>query len=201
MRTSPKPRFLAFIFLLVVGIALTSTCVALYNLEAASERTSFFLIGVVGLGLAVVSGWLFYAHRLAQARLDEVTALQAGILHSANIAVISVDSAGIVRSFNPTAERWLGWRADELVGLKTPVLFHDSAEIEGYARELSTALGLKIKPDFNVLVGKVRAGLSTVDEREWTYVRKDGSRFPVWLSVTAMRNKRGQITGYFGVAS
>jgi signal transduction histidine kinase/PleD family two-component response regulator len=201
MRTSPKTSVPVFIFLLVVGFALISTCVALYNLEAASKPTSFLIVGVVGLSLAAVSGWLFYAHRLAQSRLHEITALQTGILHNANVAVLAVDSTGILRSFNPTAERWLGWRADELVGLKTPVVFHDSTEIEDYARELSVALGLKIKPGFNVLVEKLRAGLSTVDEREWTYLRKDGSRFPVWLSVTALRNKRGHITGYFGVAS
>ncbi len=156
---------------------------------------------MAGLGLAIISSWLFYAHRRAQARLHEVTALHTGILQNANVAVISTDSTGIIRSFNPTAERWLGWRADELVGLKTLVCFHDPAEIDDYARELSTTLGLKIKPGFDVFVEKVRAGLAAVDEREWTYVRKDGSRFPVWLSVTALRNKRGHVTGYFGVAS
>jgi len=201
MRSPPKPPVPAFIFFLVIGLALLSTCIALYNLEAASQRTSLLVISVISLGLVVVIGWLFHAHRRAQARLHEITALQTGILQSANVAVISTDSAGIIRSINPAAERWLGWPADELVGLKTFVCFHDPAEIEAYARELSAALGLKIKPGFDVFVEKVRAGLSTVDEREWSYVRKDGSRFPVWLSLTALRNKRGHITGYFSVAS
>jgi two-component system sensor histidine kinase/response regulator len=201
MPTSTKPPVPTLLFFLVVAFALISAGVALYNLEAASKQASFLIIGTVGLGLATFSGWLFYAHRRAQSRLHEVTALQTGILQNANVAVVSVDPAGIIRSFNPTAERWLGWRADEVIGLKTPVGFYDPAEIEAYAGELSAALGLKIKPGFDVFVEKVRAGLSTVDEREWTFVRKDGSRFPVWLSVTALRNKRGHITGYFGVAS
>jgi PAS domain S-box-containing protein len=182
-------------------MVLLSTCIALYNLETASQRSGLLIVSMVSFGLVVVVGWLFYAHRHTQTRLHEVTALQTGILQSANVAVISTDSAGNIRSVNPTAERWLGWRADELIGVKTPVSFHDPAEVEEYARALSTTLGLKIKPGFDVFVGKVRASLSTVDEREWTYVRRDGSRFPVWLSVTALRNKRGQITGYFGVAS
>jgi PAS domain S-box-containing protein len=201
MPTSTKPPVPAFTFFLVVGLALLSTCIALYNLEAASQRISLLIISAISFGLVAVVGWLFNAHRHSQARLHEITALQTGILQNANVAVISTDSAGIIRSFNPTAERWLGWRADELIGLKTLVGFHEPSEIEDYARELSAALGLKIKPGFDVFVEKVRANLSTVDEREWSYVRKDGSRFPVWLSVTALRNKRGHITGYFGVAS
>jgi signal transduction histidine kinase/DNA-binding response OmpR family regulator len=201
MPASTKTSISAFIFFLVVGLALLSTCIALYNLEAASQRISLLVISAISFGLVAVIGWLFYAHRHAQTRLHEITALQTGILQNANVAVISTDAAGIIRSFNPTAERWLGWRADQLVGLKTLVCFHDPAEIEDYARELSAGLGLKIKPGFDVFVEKVRGGLSPVDEREWTYVRKDGSRFPVWLSVTALRNKRGHITGYFGVAS
>ncbi|HXC01917.1 MAG TPA: response regulator [Opitutaceae bacterium] len=201
MPTSSKTSVSAFVFFLVVGLSLLSTCIALYNLEAASQRTSLLIISAISFGLVVVVGWLFSAHRRAQTHLHEITALQTGILQNANVAVVSTDAAGLIRSFNPTAERWLGWRADELVGLKTLVCFHDPAELEDYARELSTALSLKIKPGFDVFVEKVRAGLSPVDEREWTYVRKDGSRFPVWLSVTALRNKRGHITGYFGVAS
>ncbi len=201
MRPSTKPPVSAFIFFLVVGLALLSTCIALYNLEAASQRTSLLIISAISFGLVVVVGWLFSAHRRAQTHLHEITALQTGILQNANVAVVSTDAAGLIRSFNPTAERWLGWRADELVGLKTLVCFHDPAELEDYARELSATLSLKIKPGFDVFVEKVRAGLSPADEREWTYVRKDGSRFPVWLSITALRNKRGHITGYFGVAS
>ncbi|HXB02823.1 MAG TPA: response regulator [Opitutaceae bacterium] len=201
MSTPKKLPVSTFVFFLVVGLALLSTCIALYNLEATSQRTSLLVISAISFGLVVVVGWLFSAHRRAETHLHEITALQTGILQNANVAVISTNSAGIIRSFNPTAERWLGWRADELIGLKTLVCLHDPAEIEAYARELSTALGLKIKPGFDVFVEKVRASLSPADEREWSYVRRDGSRFPVWLSVTALRNKRGHITGYFGVAS
>jgi two-component system sensor histidine kinase/response regulator len=201
MPNPQKPAHPAFIFIPVAGLALISTCIALYNLGAASERTSFLIIGAVGLGLTAVSAWFFYINRLAQARLHEITTLQTGILHNANIAVISADPSGIIRSFNPTAERWLGWQAKELVGLKTLDAFHDSTELENYARELSIEPGRKITPGFDALVEKVRTGFNAVDEREWIYIRKDGSRFPAWLSVTALRNKRGRITGYFGVAS
>ena len=105
MRTSPKPPVPAFIFLLVIGLALISTCIALYNLEAAGQRTSFLVVSVVGLGLAIVSGWLFYAHRHTQARLHEITALQTGILQNANVAVISTNSAGVIRWTRSAASR------------------------------------------------------------------------------------------------
>jgi two-component system sensor histidine kinase/response regulator len=201
MRNSPKQPVPFMLFLLVVGLALVSTWLTFHNLEAVASPRSSFIIGLVGFGLASISIWLFYAHRHAQTRLHEITALQTGIIRNANVAVISTSPTGVIRSFNPTAERWLGWRADEVVGHKTPIAFHDSAEIEQYARDLSAGSGLKIAPGFDVLAGKVRAGLDTVDEREWTYVRKDGSRFPVWLSFAALRSKRGHITGYFSVAS
>ena len=36
---------------------------------------------------------------------------------------------------------------------------------------------------------------------EWTYIRKDGSRFPVLLSVSAVRNQNGDVIGFLGVGS
>ncbi|HXA81101.1 MAG TPA: hypothetical protein VNV14_07510, partial [Opitutaceae bacterium] len=75
MSTSKKLPVSTFVFFLVVGLALLSTCIALYNLEATSQRTSLLVISAISFGLVVVVGWLFSAHRRAETHLHEITAL------------------------------------------------------------------------------------------------------------------------------
>ena len=126
-------------------------------------------------------------------------ALQQAILDSANYTIISTTVDGIITTFNQTAERWLGYSAAELVGKTTPILIHDRQEVEQRARELSQELRVTIQPGFDAFVAKARRG--EPDEWEWTYIRKDGSRFPVRLSITALRDERGKITGFLGIGS
>ena len=125
--------------------------------------------------------------------------LQQAILDSANYTIISTTTDGIITAFNRTAERWLGYAAAEVVGKATPIIIHDRREVEGRSQELTRELGVKIEPGFEVFVAKARRG--EPDEREWTYIRKDGSRFPVRLSVTALRGDRNEITGFLGIGS
>ena len=80
----------------------------------------------------------------------------------------------------------LGYRASELIDKATPALFHDPLEVAQRAAEFSTELGIEIEPGFEVFVARARLHLP--NEYEWTYFRKDGSRFPVLLSATALRN-------------
>lgn len=77
-------------------------------------------------------------------------------------------------------------------------MLHDPEEIEARALELSAELGCKIEPGFEVFIAKSRAGLS--DEHEWTYVRKGGSRFPVRVALTELRDSDFQVYGYLSVA-
>ena len=126
-------------------------------------------------------------------------ALQQAILDSANYTIVSTDVDGIITTFNKTAERWLGYQAAEVVGKTTPMLIHDRQEVERRSRELSQELGVTIEPGFEAFVAKARRG--EPDEYEWTYLRKDGSRFPVRLSITALKDERGEITGFLGIGS
>ena len=126
-------------------------------------------------------------------------ALQQAILDSANYIIISTTTDGIITAFNRTAESWLGYSAAEVVGKVTPIIIHDRREVEERSQELSQELGVNIEPGFEVFVAKARRG--EPDEREWTYIRKDGSRFPVRLSITALRGNRGEITGFLGIGS
>ena len=130
--------------------------------------------------------------------LRQAQSLQKAILNYAGYAIISGTPEGIITSFNPAAERLLGYSADEMVGKRTPESIHDRTEVEARAKEFSAELGISIEPGFEVFVAKTRRGLP--NEHEWTYVRKDGSRVPVLLTITALKNEVGKINGFLGVA-
>jgi diguanylate cyclase (GGDEF)-like protein/PAS domain S-box-containing protein len=123
---------------------------------------------------------------------------QRAILEGANHSIIATDPAGVIVSFNKGAEQMLGYRADEVVGRSTPAIIHDPDEVVARAAELTEELGQPVAPGFDAFVAKARLG--TADEREWTYLRKDGSRVPVLLSITALRDGAGGIRGYLGIA-
>ncbi|ACK65411.1 PAS/PAC sensor hybrid histidine kinase [Rippkaea orientalis PCC 8801] len=131
--------------------------------------------------------------------LQKTTTLQKAILDSANYTIISTTEDGTIVTFNAAAEKWLGYSAIEVIGKTTPAIIHDPEEVVQKAQELSLELGRVIEPGFEVFVAKARLG--EPDEGEWSYIRKDGSRFPVLLSVTALRNSQGQITGFLGIGS
>jgi PAS domain S-box-containing protein len=134
----------------------------------------------------------------AQAELIDLTTLQQAILNSTDYSIISTDSTGIIHTFNVAAQRMLGYTAQEVVRKLTPELIHDRAEVHKRATVLSEEKGRLIEPGFEVFVAKARQGIST--EEQWTYIRKDGSRVPVLLSVSALRDPQGQITGFLGIA-
>lgn len=135
----------------------------------------------------------------AQEKLQQTTMLQQAILESTNYTIISTTVDGTILTFNAAAERLLGYTASEVVGKVTPIIIHDSDEVVKRAQELSEEMGVTIEPGFEVFVAKARRG--ELDEREWTYIRKDGSRFPVLLSITPLVNAEGKITGFLGIGS
>ncbi|MBM3882929.1 MAG: PAS domain S-box protein [Verrucomicrobia bacterium] len=133
-----------------------------------------------------------------QKQLLTTTTLQRAILNGANYSIVSTDPTGLILTFNRAAERLLGYQASELVGQTTPALLHDPAEVARRAEALTRELGRPIAPGFEVFVAKARDG--GADENQWTYLRKDGSRVPVALSVTALFDADGAITGFLGIA-
>jgi len=131
--------------------------------------------------------------------LKSVMTLQQAILDSANYTIISTDANGTICTFNAAAERLLQYTAAEVIGKTTPAIFHDPNEIVQRAAELSQELADNIAPGFEVFVAKTKLG--QIDEREWTYIAKDGSRFPVLLSITAIHDDKGTLTGFMGIGS
>ena len=129
--------------------------------------------------------------------LRQTTAFQHAILESANYSIISTDTEGTILTFNAAAERMYGYTAEEVIGQSTAML-HDPKDVVRRAAELSKELGVLVDPGFEVFVVKARAGAA--DEHEWTYVRKDGSRFPAMVSISALRDETGALIGFVGLA-
>ena len=124
--------------------------------------------------------------------------LQAVLDSATGVSVIATNPAGRITLFNRGAERLLGYSADEVVGLHTQALFHLAGEVEQRGLELSEQLGMVIS-GFEVFVHQARSG--EPETRQWTYQCKDGSQRQVNLTVSAMFDQHGQITGFLGIAS
>ena len=129
-----------------------------------------------------------------QEALLKTGALQRAIFNSANFSSIATDAKGVIQIFNVGAERMLGYTAAEVMNKITPADISDSQELLTRAEALTISLGTPIKPGFEALVFKASRGIE--DIYELTYVRKDGSRFPALVSVTALRDATEAIIGY-----
>src|SRR5690242_2375572 len=129
-----------------------------------------------------------------EAILLKTGALQSAIFNSANFSSIATDAKGVIQIFNVGAERMLGYTADEVVNKVSPADISDSDEIIARARALSVEIGTEITPGFEALVFKASRGIE--DIYELTYIRKDESRFPAVVSVTALRDADDMIIGY-----
>ncbi len=121
-------------------------------------------------------------------------ALQSAIFNSANFSSIATDAKGVIQIFNVGAERMLGYTAAEVMNKITPADISDPQEVIARAKALSVELGTPIAPGFEALVFKASRGIE--DIYELTYIRKDGSRFPAVVSVTALRDAQDAIIGY-----
>jgi PAS domain S-box-containing protein len=120
--------------------------------------------------------------------------LQAAIFNSANFSSIATDAKGVIQIFNVGAERMLGYASADVMNKITPADISDPQEVIARAKSLSLELATTISPGFEALVFKAKRGIE--DIYELTYIRKDGSRFPAVVSVTALRDAQNAIIGY-----
>ena len=134
------------------------------------------------------------ARKQAEEALLKAGALQSAIFNSANFSSIATDAKGVIQIFNVGAERMLGYTAAEVMNKITPADISDPQEVIARAKALSIELGTPITPGFEALVFKASRGIE--DIYELTYIRKDGSRFPAVVSVTALRDAQDAIIGY-----
>jgi len=134
------------------------------------------------------------ARKQAEEALRKAGALQSAIFNSANFSSIATDAKGVIQIFNVGAERMLGYAAADVMNKITPADISDPQEVIARAKALSVELGTPITPGFEALVFKASRGIE--DIYELTYIRKDGSRFPAVVSVTALRDDQDAIIGY-----
>jgi PAS domain S-box-containing protein len=166
----------------------------MHNLLAIIVTASLFTI-LIALAFTY---WLIgtdnTARKLAEEALVKAGALQSAIFNSANFSSIATDANGVIQIFNVGAERMLGYTAAEVMNKITPADISDPEEVIARAKTLSAELETPITPGFEALVFKASRGIE--DIYELTYIRKDGSRFPAVVSVTALRDDQSSIIGY-----
>ena len=133
-------------------------------------------------------------HKQTEEALLKAGALQNAIFNSANFSSIATDAKGVIQIFNVGAERMLGYSAAEVMNKITPADISDPQELIARAKALSVELATPITPGFEALVFKASRGIE--DIYQLTYIRKDGSRFPAVVSVTALRDAQDTIIGY-----
>ncbi len=128
----------------------------------------------------------------SQAAAQATADLVSGVLEAAtNYAIVATDAQGLITVFNRGAERMIGFDAAEVIGIHTPAVFHDMSEIDATAADSGRAPGIG-----GILQAAARDGVQTLEVQ---YVRKDGRRLPVSLSVSAIRDRAGEVRGYVGV--
>jgi signal transduction histidine kinase len=134
------------------------------------------------------------ARTQAEAALLKAGTLQRAIFNSINFSSIATDAHGVIQIFNVGAERMLGYTAAEVLNKFTAADISDEKELVARAAALSLEFGVPIAPGLEALFFKASRGIE--DIYDLTYCRKDGSKFPAVVSVTALRDAQDAIIGY-----
>jgi PAS domain S-box-containing protein len=132
-------------------------------------------------------------------RFQKANALQQAVLNSAGqIAIIAADRESCITIFNNGAENLLGYKAEEMIGLQTPEIFLSESELASRSRQMSIECGRKIEVPYLLFEYALQG---RVQQEEWMYIRKNGTRFPAAMSVNALRNSDGTISGFLCFAT
>lgn len=136
---------------------------------------------------------------LKDIELNRINVFLRNIWLNAQVILFVTNADGIIKMFNPAAERELGYCAKELVDQHTPLVLHEPAELKKIRNSISKSVTQKLDVDFNTM--KIRADLGLTNDIEIEYLRKDGSSFPASLTITPIRHSMNdEIEGYLGVA-
>lgn len=152
-------------------------------------------------GGMILEGVLFNItpRKRAEQAAESGASLQGAILNNVSYAVIATDAKGTITFFNRAAEEMLGYSSAELVGRQTPLIFHDLEEVRSRMQAAQKKLGRDILYPFEIFT--VDTNGSQPSENEWIYIRKDGRRLTIRLSVTTIRTPDGELGGFLGIAS
>jgi PAS domain S-box-containing protein len=158
---------------------------------------AILLVGLVFSLLTATLQHLYFKAREARDQGERLMHWNHAIVNGSPLGIISTDVHGLVKSFNPAAEKLLGYRADEVIHQASPVLWHDPDEMRQRADELSQESARPIAPAFPVLVAKAERG--GTDRQHWTCITKSGDRRIIDLGVHALRDESNAICGFVGI--
>ncbi|MEP1446091.1 MAG: CHASE domain-containing protein [Paraglaciecola sp.] len=190
-----------FVMVIVATVLLMLIVFSVLLTLAKREQTSAFkaeLSEVTENALKLANQKLEIEVLKRTKQITQVSVLQRSILESASYAIVATDEIGKVTTFNPAAEKLLGYRSEELLGNSIPSEIHVADEIMTRAQMLSKELGFYVEPGFEVIVAKAR--LNKSDTHGWTYVHKSGRHIPVQLSVSSLFDDDGKLFGFLGIA-
>jgi len=135
---------------------------------------------------------------ISQTRLEEIMAFHKALLDNAGAMLIATDEKGIIKLFNPEAASNIGYEETEIVNIQTPLLFIDPADIIRKRNELVKEFGINLRDGFAVLVEKARRNIH--EEEQFRYIRKNGTNFPISLTLTAIHDYSVKVTGFMGIS-
>jgi PAS domain S-box-containing protein len=124
----------------------------------------------------------FELENLVRERTDEITQYLAAIVDSSDDAIISIDLQGTITSWNKSAERLFGYTFSEAVGKPTTILIPRDRQGEKRA-----------------LLEHINRG-ERIDHYETVRQRKDGILIEISLTVSPVRNAKGEIIGASKIA-
>ncbi len=163
-----------------------------------------FLLSIITLISLFIAAYLYNSNKEAlnlpesQLNGDISWVMRQAVVDNANYSIICTNKTGLIVLFNKAAEKLLGYSAADLVGKETPVFFHDPEEIKAKAQGLTNLLGKPIEAGMETFTTMADKGIP--DEQKWTYIRKDKTRITVTLSITPVKNPKGDLIGYMGIA-
>jgi len=175
-----------------------------WSVVLLSPLRSYYLVRLMCIGITLFLSVMIVIFLTVLRQRESMLALifaadnqrKAIIEAATHVAIVTTDNRGLVTTFNKGAERLFGFTADEAVGVINAGAFHDKAELRAYADELLRTKGEQTS-GFEALLRGAQEG--DVFGRDWTFRRKDGGRFTGYLTVTALKNKLGEIAGYLGI--
>jgi len=129
---------------------------------------------------------------------DAFFQLQSVLDAASEISIIATDRNGVITLFNRGAEKMLGYKAEEVVGIQTPLVLHSANEVGERAQELNRRLHQRVE-GFNALVQ--HAVIDGSETSEWSYIRKDTYPIAVSLSITAIHDADGSLNGFLFIAT
>lgn len=136
--------------------------------------------------------------KASEERYRSLSNFSNSVFENAPFSIIETNINGVIQAMNSSAERLTGYKRAESVGKLSITHLHDPNELSRKTEDAEPQ-GNPGLTGFDLLTAKALHG--ELDEREWTYVRNDGSTLPVHVAVTPVKDNTGKPTGFIAIAS